>query len=289
LWERHGNVPALVRLIQAYVRKVPRFVVDQNYLTQVLGIFQKLVASSTHDHEGFYILEAVTEYLTPNDLLPYTKSIFTLIFMRLQKEKTLKFVRSFLVFLSIFIAKHGPDFVIQQIDSVGENLFARVLESLWIPTVQKISGKVERKLAAVAMIKLIGESKDMQERYLNYWGKLMATLIAFIQQGEEEQPPTDNEEEIEIEDFESFNQLTYASKKDDDPFRDVNLVQMLSAAYKRLLQQNPGKVKQKERQSLEFFLISHSLLFLSLSLFFFLQYAPIVQMSIPPESLGLLA
>jgi hypothetical protein len=44
--------------------------------------------------------------------------VFKLVFVRLQKDKTIKFIKSFLVFLALFIGKHSPDVVIAQIDTV---------------------------------------------------------------------------------------------------------------------------------------------------------------------------
>ncbi len=63
LWERQGNIPALVRLLQAYLLKGAPQIVAQNQLLPVLGIFQKLIASKVHDHEGFYLLESVVDSL----------------------------------------------------------------------------------------------------------------------------------------------------------------------------------------------------------------------------------
>lgn len=36
---------------------------SRGYLPGVLGVFQKLLASKAHDHEGFYILNTLVEYL----------------------------------------------------------------------------------------------------------------------------------------------------------------------------------------------------------------------------------
>jgi exportin-2 (importin alpha re-exporter) len=65
LWERQGNIPALVRLLQAYLLKGGRQIVQANHLNSILGIFQKLIASKTHDHEGFFLLESIISALPP--------------------------------------------------------------------------------------------------------------------------------------------------------------------------------------------------------------------------------
>lgn len=63
LWERSANVPALVRLLQAYLHKAPQEIIAQQKLGAVLGVFQKLIASRHTDHQGFFILNTIVESL----------------------------------------------------------------------------------------------------------------------------------------------------------------------------------------------------------------------------------
>ena len=64
IWENTGNIPGLVRLLTLYLKKSQELIIKQGYLEKFLGIFQKLVFSKIHDHEGFYILNAIIEYLS---------------------------------------------------------------------------------------------------------------------------------------------------------------------------------------------------------------------------------
>jgi exportin-2 (importin alpha re-exporter) len=63
LWERPANVPALSRLLQAYFMKGADQVTAKGHLMPILGIFQKLIASKSNDHEGFYLLESIVQYV----------------------------------------------------------------------------------------------------------------------------------------------------------------------------------------------------------------------------------
>lgn len=45
LWERKGNVPALSDLFTAYISRAMQDIAASNYITGVLGVFQKLLAS----------------------------------------------------------------------------------------------------------------------------------------------------------------------------------------------------------------------------------------------------
>lgn len=63
LWERRANVPALVRLLQAYFSKAASQIASSRQIEPVLGIFAKLIISKVLDHEGFFLLESVAQYL----------------------------------------------------------------------------------------------------------------------------------------------------------------------------------------------------------------------------------
>lgn len=93
LWERPGYIPALVRLLQAYIEKASTTIVAEK-ITPVLGVFQRLIASKSNDHYAFYILNSLVEYLPANILADYMKQILFLQFQRLNSSKTTKFVKS---------------------------------------------------------------------------------------------------------------------------------------------------------------------------------------------------
>ena len=93
LWERPGYIPALVRLLQAYIEKASTTIVAEK-ITPVLGVFQRLIASKSNDHYAFYILNSLVEYLPANILADYIKQILFLQFQRLNSSKTTKFFKS---------------------------------------------------------------------------------------------------------------------------------------------------------------------------------------------------
>ncbi len=107
LWERPGNIKALVRLIQAYIRVGPGQVVATGKIEALLGVFQKLISSKANDHEGFNLLGSMIEYMPKDSMANYIKGIFNLLFTRLTSSKTTKFVKSFLVFIFIYTNHYG--------------------------------------------------------------------------------------------------------------------------------------------------------------------------------------
>ncbi|XP_025837252.1 exportin-2-like [Agrilus planipennis] len=90
LWERPANISPLVRQLCAYLTQAAPQVIAQDKLGGFLGVFQKLVASKTNDHEGFYLLQTIIQHTPTEALAPYHKQIFFLLFQRLSSSKTTK-------------------------------------------------------------------------------------------------------------------------------------------------------------------------------------------------------
>lgn len=63
LWESKGNVPALVRLLRAFLSRGAQDIVAANQLAPMFGVFQHLIASKANDAYGFELLEAIIEYV----------------------------------------------------------------------------------------------------------------------------------------------------------------------------------------------------------------------------------
>lgn len=105
LWERPGNIPALVRLTSAYLSKAAQQIVQANLLPVsryscsisrlplsllrpvgsrlknmmmqgILGIFQKLVAGKAHDHDGLRLLEAIVDNVPPETFDAYLPEVY---------------------------------------------------------------------------------------------------------------------------------------------------------------------------------------------------------------------
>ena len=106
LWERPGYIPALTRLLQAYIEKAAGACVAEKILG-VLGVFQRLIASKSNDHYAFYILSSLTEHMAPEVWGQYVRQVFVLMFQRLTSSKTTKLVKSMLVFFALYAHKYG--------------------------------------------------------------------------------------------------------------------------------------------------------------------------------------
>merc|ERR1719315_333010 len=229
LWERPGNIHPLVRLLQAFISRGPSQVLAQDRLSGLLGVFQKLIASKTNDHEGFYLLQSIIEHLPAESLQSYMKQVFIVLFQRLTSSKTTKYVKSLLVFFFVYTIKNGGSSLIKMVDSIQAGMFGMVCDSLIVKdgTVQKVSGTTEKKISAVGLTKLLTETPEIVSpngKYSNQFLPLLTTLIALFELPEDSTIP-DDEHFIEIEDTPgyqtAYSQLIFAGKPDTDPVAGV--------------------------------------------------------------------
>ena len=250
LWERPGNVPALVRLLQAFVEKAAEDVAVGDKLTGLLGVFQKLIASKSNDHEGFYLLGSLIQHVNLTRLSPHFRDLFILLFQRLQNTKTTKYVKGLLVFLGLFSGKLGGSLLIQTVDAIQPKLFLMVIEKVLIPDLQKVSGETEAKICAVGMTKLLTETPEiLSDPYVALWPSLLESLIKLFECPQDNSVP-DEEHFIEIEDTPgyqtAYSQLVMAGFKENDPFGSAvpNAKAHLAESLHKLSSCHPGKLTQ---------------------------------------------
>ncbi|KAJ3086862.1 Exportin-2, partial [Quaeritorhiza haematococci] len=108
LWESHGNIPALVKLLSSFLARDIQDILAKRQLQSFLGVCQKLIASRMNDHHGFELLYAVFEHTPSDGLMPFVNNIFILLLNRLTSSKTSKFSRGFLSFISFLFIINKP-------------------------------------------------------------------------------------------------------------------------------------------------------------------------------------
>ncbi|XP_045505161.1 exportin-2 [Colias croceus] len=226
LWERAANVRPLVRLLCAFIATQDQLVRASGKLTAMLGVFQKLIASKTNDHEGFYLVQTMLYKFGTTDMQPYTKQIMSLLFQRLSSSKTTKYVRGLIAFLGFFAAHFGADTLIDLIDSIQANMFAMYVERVLIPDLQKVGGALERKAAAVGCVKLLCDSAHFKQGSLAaLWPPLLQALISVFELPVDESSLPDDHF-IEVDDTPGYQpqyaQLACARAGDRDPLASID-------------------------------------------------------------------
>lgn len=65
MWESKGNIPALVRLLSSIIPRGAEYIIQNDQVAPILGIFQKLLSTKTNEGYGFDLLEAVVTGFPP--------------------------------------------------------------------------------------------------------------------------------------------------------------------------------------------------------------------------------
>ncbi|CAD6890646.1 unnamed protein product [Tilletia caries] len=78
LWESKGNVPALVRLLRAFIAQGSAGIVAGNQLQALLGIYQRLITSRVNDLFGFELITALCEHVPMTPTLEALLKLFLL-------------------------------------------------------------------------------------------------------------------------------------------------------------------------------------------------------------------
>lgn len=252
-WKKSANVPALVRLLRAFLQKAPNELNQQGRLSSVLGIFNTLVSSPSTDEQGFYVLNTVIDNLGYDIISPYIGHIWIALFSRLQSNKTVKFVKNLIVFMSLVLVRHDTQNLIASMNAVQPGIFGMIVDRFWIPNLKLITGPTEVKLTSVASTRLISESPNVLDPQL--WGKMLDSIVTLLSRPEQERV----EEEPEVPDFgetvgynPTFVNLYNATKKEEDPVKDIkDPKQFLVASLSRLSSASPGTYPQIINENLD--------------------------------------
>ncbi|KAG6488026.1 hypothetical protein ZIOFF_056784 [Zingiber officinale] len=244
-WKRSENVPALVQLLQAYLQKIPNVLKTEGRLEQVISKSTGLLSASKTEELGFYVLNAVVENLPCEIIAPYLTDIWRPIFIRLQSRRVAKFVNSFVVFMSLFLVKHGPSVLVESIDTLQNGLFLNILQTFWIPNLKLISGATERKLALVAATRLICESSILSDdKYSELWGRMLNSIISLLAQPDQYVELENGEPDLPetVGYSATFARLHYGGKKESDPLKEIrDPKEFFVTSVSRLSSSSPGR------------------------------------------------
>eukprot|EP00457_Paulinella_chromatophora_P000950 gb/GEZN01000952.1/.p1 GENE.gb/GEZN01000952.1/~~gb/GEZN01000952.1/.p1 ORF type:complete len:1035 (+),score=156.51 gb/GEZN01000952.1/:38-3142(+) len=245
LWNNKGNIPPMVRLLSSYIKKGPSFVVPK--LTGVLGVFQKLNASSKQDVYGFELLKAVVEYVPRQHLEPQLPEILKLILLRVKAKSTTKFLAMFITWMCHVIVKYDSQVLMTCFDKVQPGLFSNVTEKLWAPNIKCIYNSLDRKIVYCGMAKfLFGTPALTQGQGTKLWCLLVQGLMISLKtKGKVEANVADAEDyDVDSKAFSAaYVQLKYAAVPPTDVLPQCKSARaFLANSFKKGLSSDP-KIK----------------------------------------------
>lgn len=186
MWDSKGNIPALVRLLSSIIPRGSQFIIEQNQIEPILGIFQKLVSTKANEDLAFDLLEAVVSSFPPTALESYFVQIMQIILQRLQNSKTEKLTLRFVRFYHFISAQdnkgYSADFFIQITDKVQEGLFTNLYLRIILEETQKLVRPLDRKTAILSFTKTLANSEAFATRYAQKgWGFTCTALLKLLE------------------------------------------------------------------------------------------------------------
>lgn len=253
LWEVRGNVPALTRLIQAYLMKGSTEIASQGSLNSILGIFQKLVSSKATENNGLELLRAITLYVQKDTIQPMMKQIMQILMMRMQNMKTPRFQRLFSEYFAQLLGQYGSEYLIGLMNEIQPGMFVMILQHIWVPLVSGdfIPTPVEAKIQVVGLTKVICETplllQDANGQQL--WIRSL-TSVAKILTSQQTSSSVDTEDVVDsdIGYDPTFSRLHFASRPQLDPFKSINATQAFTASFQNMMRKNGGIIQPLMQQ-----------------------------------------
>ncbi|KAI1261322.1 CAS/CSE protein [Xylariaceae sp. FL1019] len=239
-WEQRGNIPALTRLLAAIIPRAAPYIVSENQVQPILGIFQGLLNNKRTESNAFDLLEAVIMSIPRTALEPYFKNILEVLFTKLQSNPSDSFKLRFVRFYHLVSAKTeaglGADFFISQVDLVQNNLFVQIYLTIILPVSEQLVKPVDRKAAVISFAKSMGDSQAFAQRYVKGWRFTCEALLKMLMN-----PPKvtmgagdDVVNEADVDDIGfglGFTPLNTCKKGTRDDFADVQDIQQWVRQY----------------------------------------------------------
>ena len=259
LWERKGNIPALTRLVQAYLMKAAPQLVQGGFLQGILGCFQKMLSVPATEAEAFNLLVSLEMYVPAEAMQQFNGTIINILLTKLQVAKgrsAIKYNRfgNLLIrYFAVFVAKNGAAQFMALLNGVQPGLAVDIIQ-VWLKMVQEDPPRgMQAKTQVVGLTKLLVEIPvdNAQLWCLSFYSISRLLSAAAMAAGAD----TADIEELmvaEIQYDSNFSGLVNAKKKAVDPCPDVaDPNAFVARAIQQLAATNPGRLAPLVRESLK--------------------------------------
>ena len=227
IWDRKGNIPALTRLLRAYLGNAAGELFKAGHLKPMLGVFQKLLVSKSTEQHSFDLLKSIITFGTADVLQPYFKTIFQLLLTRLQAAKTPRFIRLVTHFFALFVGKYGAPMFFDILNGMQPNLARTMLVQFWIPQIRKDQPtRLDAKTHIVGLTKVLCETPVLlaDPQAATVWVQVLTSVLHLMAASGSTQTTTENDDEaveVEISYDGAFSRLQFAQRAAFDPFASV--------------------------------------------------------------------
>lgn len=203
LWAMPGNVPALIRLLQACLRADPQLFGQQQagLLPPLLGIFQTLLGSRTNELHAFALFNTMLQTVPAAALQPYLQQALVLLLTKLRALKVARISSSLLLTVCSMALAYGGSAVFQLFEAVQPKMLGSLMKTLLLPEAARLRDPSDRRAVVLGLGRLVVGCPELAGRlatepeYAALWLGLLSTclsLLANIQQAADApEPPAD--------------------------------------------------------------------------------------------------
>jgi len=260
-WEKKGDIPALARLLQAYITTAPSDIL--NSLDSILGIFQKLVATRSTEASGFDILTSAIVHFPQESMEPKLGTIFRILVVRLQSIPNAdRYKKLVTTFFALFVGKFGAHVFIDRLNAMQNGLAVILLQQIWLPRLRSMppAQRIEVKTHVVGLTKFLCETPVLlDDNHKNLFLDCLVNLVQLCTSPSLTATTTTaagdavDDIQLEVEYDSQFSKLHFASRSAEDYFPDVTdptlfFVQTLNQLFS---QQAAGQLLAFIRQHLQ--------------------------------------
>jgi exportin-2 (importin alpha re-exporter) len=221
LWVATGNVPALVRFLQAYLKRAAAELLG--HLVPMLGIFQKLLASKATEQGSMDLLSSLTIYIPQTNLLQYCKQFFNMILIRLNGMKSKRFPLLVAQYFGLFAGIYGGQAFIATLDSIQPGIGKDVTVNIWLRhLLNAANSKLAAKTQVIGLARVLCEGPLLGDDNGKLgWAQILHGVVTLLASPSFSKEEKDLSEEVSVEYDATFSQLKFARKVPDDPFVTV--------------------------------------------------------------------
>ncbi|KAE8910914.1 Exportin-2 [Phytophthora fragariae] len=200
LWERVSNVPAIVKLIEAYMRKAPNDVAQS--VGGILGVFQKLISSRSTEANAFSLLRGLFAFMARDAYANFLNEMIKILMIRLQTRmagrNSVGYTKELIYTVSVLIGKLGPDTFLASLDALQKGMATMFIKSVWLTCNARGRTPAERKACVIGLTRLMCET-ELCVADLDLWTEMLAAVVKVLEEAGESGAAVKDEDEALLE------------------------------------------------------------------------------------------
>ncbi|KAG9391141.1 hypothetical protein J8273_7415 [Carpediemonas membranifera] len=168
LWLERGNIPALAKVIQVYVRKEPAAFASEEIFAKVFEIVKKLVLSVKTEFYGIELVQTFVAAAPVEVVVSPDRGtrLVKLLFQRAQKKATPVYMANFSAMLCLAVHRVGPGAFVGILEGIQQGFSAMAITNVVCANIGKLAAtnldQYQWKYAVVGLSELAASAPGAQ-------------------------------------------------------------------------------------------------------------------------------